>query len=489
MLHEFAVKIPPSRAGLVALMAPMMILFMATKSQGAGQNVSIRSLQTVISHVTVIDVATGRELRDRTIVIDGDRIRAVRASTPADIQAEGRHIDGRGKYLIPGLWDMHVHGNNDAWYAEWFPLYIANGVTGIREMFGPPQADRFRNDIVARHIDAPHIYLASPIVDGDPPAWPDSLVVGTAQQARRVVDEQKAGGADFIKVYNNLSREAYFAVLDEAKLEHISVAGHVPFSVTVQEASAAGQVSLEHLYGFPTACSSNAVELQARRATASTRADRHAVVLEAVRTLNDSKCRRVFSLLKRNLTWQVPTLAVFNADFVSNADPAHTDARLQYFSGDGLKWLRGDYSAYPEMNSESETAYRRELFEFMIKVTGAMFRTGVPMLAGTDTGNAYVFPGFSLHEELALMVQAGATPLQALRSATRNPAVFMHSTDRFGAIAARKVADLVLLDADPLADIHNTSKISAVFLAGKLFDRATLDQLLNQAKAATAAYK
>jgi imidazolonepropionase-like amidohydrolase len=125
----------------------------------------------------------------------------------------------------------------------------------------------------------------------------------------------------------------------------------------------------------------------------------------------------------------------------------------------------------------------------MMKLTGAMFRAGVPMLAGTDTGNAYVFPGFSLHEELALMVQAGATPLQALRSATRNPAKFMHSTDRYGAIAAGKVADLVLLEADPLADIHNTSKISAVFLAGKSFDRPALDQLLNQAKAAATAHQ
>jgi len=434
-------------------------------------------------------VATGRELRDRTIVIDGDHIRALRRSTPDDTQGEGRHIDGRGKYLIPGLWDMHVHGNNDAWYADWFPLYIANGITGIREMFGPPDAGRFRSDLASRHIDAPHIYLASPIVDGDPPARPESRVVRTAKEARRFVDEQKARGADFIKIYNNLSRDAYFAILDEATIEHIAVAGHVPFAVTVQEASAAGQVTLEHFYGLPTACSSNAVELQSRRATARTRADRHAVVLEAVRTFSDSACRRVFSLLKRDLTWQVPTLAVFNADFVLAADPAHTDARLQYFSGDGLKWLRGDYSAYPEMNSESETTYRRELFEFMMKVTGAMFRAGVPMLAGTDTGNAYVFPGFSLHEELALMVQAGATPLQALQSATRNPAMFMNSTDRYGAIAAGKVADLVLLEADPPSDIHSTAKISTVILAGKSFDRAALDHLLNQARAAAAAYK
>ena len=155
--HE--VNIPLARTGLIAL--TLMILFLATESHGAHHVTDFRTSPTIISQVTVIDVATGQELRDRTIVIDGEPIRAVRVSTPDDTQAYGRHIEGRGKYLIPGLWDIHVHGNNDAWYADWFPLYIANGVTGVREMFGPEDADKFRAEARRQHIPvAGHVPFA-----------------------------------------------------------------------------------------------------------------------------------------------------------------------------------------------------------------------------------------------------------------------------------------------------------------------------------------
>jgi hypothetical protein len=199
-----------------------------------------------ITHTTVIDTQTGKESRDQTVVISGDRISHVGdSSTPKPTQ-NAKIVDGSGKYLIPGLWDMHVHGTR---FDNTLPLYIANGVTGVREMFGPPDANEFRAQLAAKHLIAPHIYMGSPIVDGKPPIWPDSIAVANANEARKAVDEQKQRGADFIKVYSVLSREAYFAIIDEAKRENIPVEGHVPNSLTIWEVAAAKQRSFEHSFG------------------------------------------------------------------------------------------------------------------------------------------------------------------------------------------------------------------------------------------------
>jgi hypothetical protein len=186
----------------------------ASPTEGAGS--------IYITHVTLIDTQSGRESRDQTVMISGDRISDVKDSKGVKPPAGTKVVDATGKYLIPGLWDMHVHGTA---FDNTLPLYIANGVTGVREMFGPPDANKFRADLAAKHLIAPHIYLGSPIVDGKPPVWPSSIAVETADEARRAVDEQKQRGADFIKVYSLLSREAYFAIVDEARRQNIPVDG------------------------------------------------------------------------------------------------------------------------------------------------------------------------------------------------------------------------------------------------------------------------
>src|SRR5215467_8495847 len=196
----------------------------ASPTEGAGS--------IYITHVTVVDTETGKELQDRTVTISGDRISEVKDSKDTKLPAGAKIVDGSNKYLIPGLWDMHVHFTR---LDSTLPLYIASGVTGVREMFGPPDANKFRAELAAKHLIAPHLYLASPIVDGKPPVWPDSIAVGTADEARKAVDEQKQRGADFIKVYSLLSREAYFAIVDEARRQNIPVGGHVPNSITVLE--------------------------------------------------------------------------------------------------------------------------------------------------------------------------------------------------------------------------------------------------------------
>src|ERR1700758_3753354 len=218
------------------------------------QNISTTAHTAIyITHATVIDTRTGKESRDQTVVISGDRISHVGDSSTLKATQNAKIVDGSGKFLIPGLWDMHVHGTK---FDSTLPLYVANGVTGVREMFGPPDANKFRAELAAKHLIAPHIYLGSPIVDGKPAIVPNSIEVTTADEARRAVDEQKQRGADFIKVYSLLSRDAYFAIIDEAKRQNIPVDGHVPNTVSVWEATAAKQRSIEHLFGMELACSS-----------------------------------------------------------------------------------------------------------------------------------------------------------------------------------------------------------------------------------------
>jgi len=437
-----------------------------------------------ITHVTVIDTETGKEAKDRTVIISGDRISDVRDSRSVKPPAGAKIVDGTGKYLIPGLWDMHVHSWNDD---AVFPIYIANGVTGVRDMFGPPDANKFRAELVAKKAATPRFYLASPIIDGNPPRWPGSIAVTTPEEARKVVDDQKQKGADFIKVYDRLSRDSYFAIMDEGKRQNISVVGHVPFAISAWEAAAAKQKSFEHLNGIPLACSTREEELWPKVVAGKSFKERNPVLLEASRSYSEEKCHVLFTELKKNGAWVVPTLTVTRASAMRNDSQFTNDDRLRYFGGEVRDWLEGKPDPRFKDFTPADFNTARELFAQKKNLVGAMFRARVPMLAGTDTGNPFCFPGFSLHDELVLMVESGVSPLGALQAATRNAAVFMGASDKYGSVTQGRIADLVLLYADPLADIHNTTKIAEVLLAGKELDRAALDQMLRNAEAAAGA--
>ena len=432
--------------------------------------------ETILAHVTVVNVVTGDERKDQTVRIQGSHIVFVAPTQQADGSISGA-VDAHGAYLIPGLWDMHVHVHD----TEELPIYIANGVTGIRIMSGDRNEAAMRADLM-RVTPSPEIYLASAIVDGSSPMWPGSIVVKKPADARKTVDAIKAGGADFIKVYDGIPRNAYFALADEAKLQRIDFEGHVPDAITAQEASAAGQRSMEHLQGIALACSGSQERLTGAMQRAQFFRDRLAIEAESLRSFDPAKCQALFAEFRQNATWQVPTLTVRRMWSRLDDSKFTSDSRLAYI--DRKSRDRWGERTLPQRRLWTSGQYQmaRGIFSAEQQIVGRMYRAGVPLMAGTDAMNPYCFPGFSLHDELALLVASGLTPLAALQAATLNPAKFLGRTRELGAIEPGKIANLVLLRADPLIDIRNTTQIEAVWLRGTYFDQNALAAMLLRAK-------
>jgi imidazolonepropionase-like amidohydrolase len=425
-----------------------------------------------IRHVSVVNVANGRIQKDVTVLLADGAITAIGKSVPI---GNANVVDGAGKFLIPGLWDMHVHCCNAE--DHFFPLFLGNGVTGIRDMFGPlDELKTLRASVENGTLLGPRMVFSGPIVDGPKPVWPGSIAVGTPAEGRKAVQTVQQSGADFVKVYSLLPREAYFAIADETKKRHMVFAGHVPDLITATEASDAGQKSFEHLLSVVRGCSSKEAELLATPdQTPRMKLRRIRGMLESY---DPAKAKALFARFRRNGTWQCPTLTVLNS-MAHLDDPAfRNDPRLSYMpDGFTSAWNpTNDFRFKALTHDDFESG--RLLFAKQCEVVRMMARSGVGILAGTDTPNPYCFPGFGIHDELALLVKCGLTPRQALQAATINPARYFGWEQKMGTVQVGKVADLVLLDANPLKDIRNTTKIAAVFVRGRQMDPAALDQVL-----------
>ena len=431
----------------------------------------------VFRNAAVIDMTGEQPKPNMTVIVRGNRIAEVGKNIK--IPKNAQVVDASGKFLIPGLWDMHTHmfnnisraGTNDKDIN--FPLFIANGVTNARDMFSDAEdiklARQWNAEIDAGTTVGPRIFVASTIVDGVPTFLPNLLGVKNADEARAAVRSLKASGAGFIKVYWNLSPEAYFAIADESKKLGIVFAGHVPFLVSAFDVSDAGQKSIEHLTGIVETCTSKEDELRKKEWTP-------AVQEEMIATYDEKKCLDLFKRFAKNKTYQVPTAILHRGMALYDDEGFLDNPSFKYVSKTTLK----EWADSPQLNRDNNLKIRKERFEWLIETVGKMHRAGVPILAGTDNNNPYVVPGFALHDELELFVRAGLTPFQALETATINPAKYFELTRTHGTIEKGKTADLVLLDANPLADISNTRKINAVILGGRLLKRADLDEMLNK---------
>ena len=445
-----------------------------------------------ITHVTLIDATGTAAQPDMTVFLADEQIAAIGPSKAMFIPRETKTFDATGKFLMPGLVDMHVHltGAGEPTGSREFilPLLLANGITTARDMSGNLDALlALRHEIERGQLQAPRIFFAGPYLDGQPPFFQPSLVVTNSAEAAEDVHSLISRGADFIKVQSNLSRDAYFAIADLCRREHITYVGHVPDRVTASEASDAGQKSIEHLTGVLRACSSDEPSLMRKefaagpkKATIGQSLNRElAWQIELLQSYSDEKAAELIARFLRNQTWQVPTLILLRNDaFPTPENNPSRDSRRKYIPLQVLaNWEKGTRDRDKGATRE-EFALRSRFMQASLRIVGKMNTAGIPIMAGTDTTAPFVFPGSSLHEELALLVQAGLTPMQALRAATKLPAEFLGKQQTQGTIEQGKFADLLLLDADPLEDIHNTQKIRAVILRGKLLDRNFLDEIL-----------
>jgi imidazolonepropionase-like amidohydrolase len=431
----------------------------------------------ILTHVTIIDVRTGTLHTSRTVVIDHNQITAVSPSSTTKLPANAAPIDCTGLFAIPGLWDMHVHLS----FGDWFPgskeivlpLFIANGVTGVRDMGSDLNVvQSWRNDINAGRLVGPRIFTSGPMLDGPKPRFPSSIAIATPADARRAVADLKRSGADFIKLQSLIPREAVFAIAEEAKEQNIPFEGHVPDSVRASEMSQAGMKSFEHLTGIFEGSSTAEDDFLKGNKTE----------VRFLATFDPARAASLAVLLAQNHTWQCPTLVWERGGNLLDVTDLAKDTRAKYVpaSWKNITWKRFTDEIKQGYNTDV-LATRRNFVAKELEVVHMLYVSGVPFLAGTDTpAGVYIFPGFSLHEELQRFVAAGFTPLEALQTATLNPARFFNLEDQFGAIEPGKLADIVLLRANPLEDISNTQKIAAVISNGHYFSRQALDKLLAQ---------
>jgi len=418
----------------------------------------------LITNVNIVDVNTGKILKNKTIAIDNDRITAIYdkeifGSTATIV------IDGNGKYLIPGLWDMHAHYK---WsHVDLDPLLIANGITGIREMWGDmPALVEIPKKIQQEGAVSPDVYLSGDLIDGNPPSFPAGcLVVTTPDEAVDAVKKQIDKKVDFIKVYSSLSEECFMAIAKEAKKKNITFAGHIPNRVSIYKAIEAGMVSSEHLYGFLNACSAVDTSNEA-----------------LISTFSEKRFDSICSVLAKSSMWLCPTLTVNRAMSYLNDTIFTNDNRMSYLPGYILEIWNQKMAPYTKTEIDNFAKSTRVRYLFELSLIGKMNEKGVKFIAGTDFPNPFVFPGFSLHDELSLLVKGGMPTLDALRSATINAAIFMNKKADFGSIEVGKLASVVLLNKNPLENIENTKTIETVIVRGKVINRKALDSMLAQIK-------
>ena len=450
----------------------------------------------------MIDATGSGPQLDSTVIISKARISAVGKFSSVEIPRGARIVDGSGKFLIPGLADMHLHltgaGEPNGSREFELPLLVANGITTVRDMGGKVEfLKELRKEIASGKQIGPQIFFVGPYLDGNPPSFQPSIVVQNAAEAAAAVQKLKAEGVDFIKVQSRLQPEAYFAIAGESKKLGIRFVGHVPDSITAAQASDAGQFSIEHLTGVLLACSTREKELRQRQLALFPQGEtprerltrQRAWEQDLVDSYSQEKAAQLFKKFAANGTWQVPTFPLIIYDpYIPPAFSRMPSPLARYLPGNLRKmWEEGRAQGLGGgVNSTTVPDYYDGFFELQDRLAKSEYRAvremnaaGVPIMAGTDATAPTIFPGFSLHRDLLYLVEeAGLTPMQALQAATSKPAQFLGRSAEQGTITVGKRADLVLLDADPLQDIGNTEKIRAVVLNGKLLERPDLDALL-----------
>ena len=434
-----------------------------------------------IRNVNVVPVAVPGVLVDCTVHVSAGRISRISASVAADVPPDATVVDGGGRWLVPGLADMHVHITD----AEQLVVMIAHGVTHVRNMWGSPEIRALRDEVHRGARLGPVIHTAGPLVDGSPPVWPGSTEVNSAADADPVVRAQQAAGYDFVKVYSNLEPPVFEALATACREHGFPFAGHVPYRVPLEDAVDSGAASFEHLLGFKRAVARPRYPLgMLMRAPENVAVARRVASGElALDDVFDPE--RLESLATRIAAkglWTCPTLVVIRNLLYTQEQSRTALARSasRYVPSALLDFWNPEKDFRRAGAGDDDLSAMQAFFPQDLECVAALHRAGAPLLVGTDTPNPYVVPGDALHEEMELFVQAGLTAEQTLHAATAAAADFRGERGRSGAIVEGASADLVLVESNPLEDIRALRQIAGVMLRGRWLPREHLDAELER---------
>jgi len=446
--------------------------------------ISASAQRLTITHATVVDVTNGQLHPGSTVVLDGKRILSV--STRNSAPASGRVVDAHDRYLIPGLWDMHTHVFFDHTANDGkdliLPLFVAFGITGIRDMGSALDPVLASRAAIAKHQQlGPRMVVAGPMLDGPASSYRAAIAITTPESGRQAVDMLQNRGVDFIKVQSGVPRAAYFAIADETRRVGIEFEGHVPDSIRAQEAITARQRTFEHLIGIFEA-SSAYQDTYLKGSYGDKQGTK--TVGKLLAAYDQVREQRIIRLIAADHVWQCPTLYWERGQWLVDSIDFHKDPDIAFAPRSWVSTLWPSMQKGISASLDTDSLAMRERFvQHELGIVHRLQAVDVPFLAGTDApAGVDLLPGISLHRELERFVAAGFTPLQALQTATINPAIFLHRTADLGTVESHKLADLVLLDRNPLVDIRNTRTVSAVFLDGQYFSTDQINKLRTQLK-------
>jgi hypothetical protein len=468
-------------------------LLLTTLLMVAGITALPQAGKTVFYDVTVIDVQGDKLLKHQEVIVSGGKILAVQPVSKKRLHAGAEMIYAKGKYIVPGFWDMHAHVLLDNSYKWQFPLLLANGIIGIREMWGRDMrlAHTLKREMQKGTLPYFHFTASGHIIDGKKAFWPGQLSAPDTATVLRLVDSLIGEKVDFVKVYSYLEPAVFEAIARRCKEKALQFAGHVPYKVWVTKAAHAGMATMEHLYGFLIeACAYPDSAMKFRRQnsdnfeagmSAKLRTEKaRAGESFMLNNFSESRMRGIAKILKQNHTYVVPTLVANRGLYFSNDTAFTNDKRTNYLAEETRTYWKETVKKDLQNHSPEDWENFRKRYEVEKKIVKLLADENVMIMAGTDFDNPFCFPGFSLHDELALFVELGMKPIDALRTATINPVTYLKMTDSLGTIQRGKRADFVLLNGNPLKDISNTKSIFAVMINGKLFTSGELQNLKDE---------
>ena len=462
--------------------------FLSTEAQ------RIKVPDLLIQNINIVDVEKGEIVEGMDVFILRDRIYEIVDSKTLDLEANFT-LDGTGKYLIPGLWDMHAHPDDpEMWKMKprkesrdlLLPLFVLHGVTGIRDMGGSLRVvNEWRENIANGSILGPTIFAAGPIIDGPKSRLEGVVRFSSPKQAPQKVDSLIEAGVDFLKIHSSLPKSTYFALSEYAQSIDFPFCGYLPQSVTNEEASDSGINSLEHLLNIPLECSSVESDVRNRTVDYGGIEDRLGKYIFRNKLIIDSydseKADALFKTFVENGTWLTPTISRWYKNAWFESEEIKDQAYFKYLPTYMRKYWNPQYNDHLKFRQQEFLNANQLLVEHYIKIIGDMNDAGVRLLAGTDTGaNPLCWPGLGVHYEIELFEKAGLTPIGALRTATLNPVLYFGIEEDYGTIEKGKFADMVVLDANPLETVSNTQKISGVVKSGMVFNKNRIKEYLSE---------